>query len=56
MSRALFDAIPVGPQLSVPTIPAAGSLARFAGAPGPVGTVVSTPQVGGQTAYSVVLS
>ena len=37
-------------------IPAAGSPARFAGAPGPVGTVVSTPQVGGQTAYSVVLS
>ena len=55
MSRALFDAIPVGPQLSVPTIPEAGSPARFAGAPGPVGMVVSTPQVGGQTAYSVVL-
>lgn len=55
MSRALFDAIPVGPELSVPVIPAAGLPARFAGAPGPVGTVVSTPQVGGQTAYSVVL-
>jgi type VII secretion protein EccB len=55
MSRALFDAIPVGPQLSVPEIPGAGLAARFAGAPGPVGTVISTPQVGGQTAYSVVL-
>lgn len=55
MSRALFDAIPVGPVLSVPAIAGAGSAARFAGAPGPVGTVVSTPQVGGQTAYSVVL-
>jgi len=56
MSRALFDAIPVGPELSVPVIPGAGSPARFAGAPGPIGTVVSTPQVGGQTAYSVVLA
>jgi len=56
MSRALFDAIPVGPPLSVPVIEGAGSTARFAGAPGPVGTVVSTPQVGGQTAYSVVLA
>ena len=56
MSRALFDAIPVGPELSVPVIAGAGSPARFAGAPGPVGTVVSTPQVGGQTAYSVVLA
>lgn len=56
MSRALFDAIPVGPELSVPVIAGAGSPARFAGAPGPIGTVVSTPQVGGQTAYSVVLA
>lgn len=56
MSRALFDAIPVGPELSVPVIPNAGAPARFAEAPGPVGTVVSTPQVGGQTAYSVVLT
>ena len=56
MSRALFDAIPVGPQLAVPVIAGAGSPARFAGAPGSVGTVVSTPQVGGQTAYSVVLA
>lgn len=56
MSRALFDAIPVGPVLSVPVIAGAGSAARFADAPGPVGTVASTPQVGGRTAYSVVLA
>lgn len=56
MSRALFDAIPVGPVLSVPVIAGAGSAAKFAGAPGPVGTLVSTPQVGGRTAYSVVLA
>jgi len=56
MSRALFDAIPVGPELTVPTVPQAGSPAGFAEAPGPVGTVVSTPQVGGQVTYSVVLS
>ncbi|WP_444309138.1 type VII secretion protein EccB, partial [Mycobacterium marinum] len=56
MSRALLDAVPVGPELSVPVIPGAGLPAWFAGAPGPVGTVVSTPQVGGQTAYSVVLT
>lgn len=56
MSRALLDAVPVGPELSVPVIPAAGSAARFADAPGPVGAVVATPQVGGQTAYSVVLA
>lgn len=55
MSRALFDAIPVGPALTVPAIPHAGERARFANAPGPVGTVVSTPQVGGSAAYSVVL-
>jgi type VII secretion protein EccB len=55
MSRALFDAIPVGPALTVPTVPQAGSPAGFAGAPGPVGTVVSTGQVGGQVTYSVVL-
>ena len=47
MSRALFDAIPVGAALTVPTIARAGEPARFADAPGPVGTVVSTPQVGG---------
>lgn len=56
MSRALLDAIPVGPALSVPAIPGAGSPAKFAGAPAPVGTVITTPQVGGQTAYSVVLA
>ncbi|MDQ1249417.1 MAG: hypothetical protein QG597_3792 [Actinomycetota bacterium] len=55
MSQALFDAIPVGAALTVPAIPGAGSPAGFADAPGPVGTVVSTPQVGGQTQYSVVL-
>lgn len=56
ISRALLDAIPVGPELSVPVIAGAGTAARFLGAPGPIGTVVSTPQVGGQTAYSVVLA
>lgn len=56
MSRALFDAVAVGPELSVPVIPAAGSPARFADAPAPVGAVIATPQVGGQTAYSVVLA
>ena len=56
MSRALFDAIPVGPALTVPAIPNAGQQARFDKAPGPVGTVVSTPQVGGQPTYSVVLA
>ena len=56
MSRALFDAIPVGPRAVGAGDRGAGSPARFAGAPGPVGTVVSTPQVGGQTAYSVVLA
>jgi ESX secretion system ATPase EccB len=56
MSRALFDAIPVGPALTVPVIPNAGAPAGFPGAPGPVGTVLSTPQVDGETTYSVVLS
>ena len=56
MSRALFDAIPVGAALTVPAIPNAGAPARFPNAPGPVGTVVSTPQVGGTTTYSVVLT
>lgn len=55
MSRALLDAIPVAPPLVVPVIPGNGGPAGFAGAPGPVGTVVSTPQVQGNTAYSVVL-
>jgi type VII secretion protein EccB len=56
MSRALFDAIPVGPALTVPAIPNAGAPAHFPNAPGPVGTVVSTPQVGGANTYSVVLT
>lgn len=55
MSQGLFNAIPVGPALTVPVIPGAGGPAGFANAPGPVGTVVSTPQVGGETTYSVVL-
>ncbi len=55
MSRGLFDAIPVGPALTVPTIPNAAAPAGFPNAPGPVGTVISTPQVGGQSTYSVVL-
>ncbi|MBN3459457.1 type VII secretion protein EccB [Mycobacterium sp. DSM 3803] len=55
MSPALFDAIPVGSALTVPVIPKLGEPAGFAEAPGPVGTVVSTPQVGGQPTYSVVL-
>lgn len=56
MSRALFDAVPVGAALTVPAIPNAGAPAHFPNAPGPVGTVVSTPQVGGTTTYSVVLT
>jgi type VII secretion protein EccB len=56
MSRALLDAIPVGAALTVPAVPNAGAPARFPSAPGPVGTVVSTPQVGGATTYSVVLA
>jgi type VII secretion protein EccB len=56
MSRALFDAIPVGAPLTVPAIPDSGQPARFAGAPGPIGSVVLTPQVGGQMRYSLVLA
>lgn len=56
MSRALFDAIPVGSALTVPVIPRLGEPAGFADAPGPVGTVVSTPQVGGAATYSVVVT
>ena len=55
MSRALFDALPVGPELSVPEVPNAGSPATFAGAPGPVGTVIVTPQISGPQQYSLVL-
>jgi type VII secretion protein EccB len=56
MSRALFDALPVGPELTVPEIPGAGSPATFAGAPGPVGTVIVTPQISGPQQYSLVLT
>ena len=56
MSRALFDALPVGPELTVPELPNAGSPATFAGAPGPVGTVIVTPQISGPQQYSLVLA
>jgi type VII secretion protein EccB len=56
MSRALFDALPVGPELTVPEVPNAGSPAAFAGAPGPVGTVLVTPQISGPQQYSLVLT
>lgn len=56
MSRALYDALPVGPELSVPKVPDAGSKADFPGAPGPVGTVIVTPQISGPQQYSVVLA
>jgi type VII secretion protein EccB len=56
MSRALYDALPVGPALSVPKVPDAGKPAGFSGAPGPVGTVIVTPQVSGPQQYSVVLA
>lgn len=55
MSPALMNAIPVAAPLTVPVIAGAGAPAGFPGAPGPVGTVVSTPQVGGDATYSVVL-
>ncbi len=55
MSRALYDALPVGPELSVPKVPDAGKPAGFPGAPGPVGTVIVTPQISGPQQYSVVL-
>ncbi|ORV87505.1 type VII secretion protein EccB [Mycobacterium interjectum] len=56
MSRALYDALPVGPELTVPEIPNAGSAATFGGAPGPVGTVIVTPQISGPQQYSLVLA
>lgn len=55
MSRALYDALPVGPELSVPKVPGAGQPAAFSNAPGPVGTVLVTPQISGPQQYSVVL-
>src|ERR1700757_3009635 len=56
MSRALFDSLPVGAELTVPKVPDAGKPAGFAGAPGPVGTVIVTPQISGPQQYSVVLA
>jgi type VII secretion protein EccB len=56
MSRALFDALPVGPELAVPEIQNAGSPAAFPGAPGPIGTVIVTPQISGPQQYSLVLA
>jgi type VII secretion protein EccB len=55
MSSALFDALPVGPPLSVPAVPGAGEPAQFPNAPGPVGTVFATPQLSGPQQFSVVL-
>ena len=56
MSHALYDALPVGPELAVPEVPNAGSPATFAGAPGPVGTMLVTPQISGPQQYSLVLT
>ncbi len=56
MSRALFDALPVGPELAVPEIQNAGAPAAFPGAPGPVGTVIVTPQISGPQQYSLVMA
>ncbi|MFV0493508.1 type VII secretion protein EccB [Mycobacterium sp.] len=55
MSHALYDALPVGPELLVPEVPEAGSPATFPGAPGPVGTILVTPQVSGPQQYSLVV-
>lgn len=55
MSQALFDALPVGPELVIPQVPEAGHPPAFPGAPGPVGTVFTTPQLAGPQQYSVVL-
>ncbi len=56
MSHALYDALPVGPELVVPEVPNAGTPATFAGAPGPVGTILVTPQISGPQQYSLVLA
>jgi type VII secretion protein EccB len=56
MSRALFDALPVGPELTVPQILNAGTPATFPNAPGPIGTVIVTPQISGPQQYSLVLA
>ena len=42
MSHALYDALPVGPELLVPEVPNGGAAATFAGAPGAVGTILAT--------------
>jgi type VII secretion protein EccB len=55
MSHALYDALPVGPELLVPEVPNAGASATFAGAPGAVGTILVTPQISGPQQYSLVL-
>ncbi len=55
MSHALYDALPVGPELLVPEIPDASAPATFPGAPGPVGTILVTPQISGPQQYSLVL-
>lgn len=56
MSHALYDALPVGPELLVPEIPNLGAKATFPGAPGPVGTVLVTPQISGPQQYSLVFA
>jgi type VII secretion protein EccB len=56
MSHALYDALPVGPELTVPDVPNANANANFSGAPGPVGTVIVTPQISGPQQYSLVLT
>ncbi|GFG75756.1 type VII secretion protein EccB [Mycobacterium botniense] len=56
MSRALYDALPVGPELVVPKVPNLGAPAAFPNAPGLVGTVLVTPQISGPQQYSVVLA
>lgn len=56
MSRALFDALPVGPELAVPFVPDAGTPPQFPNPPGPVGTVLTTPQLSGPRQFSVVLA
>ncbi len=56
MSHPLFDALPVGPELVVPEVPNLGAPAAFPGAPGPVGTVIVTPQISGPQQYSLVLA
>ncbi len=56
MSRALYDALPVGPELTVPQVQNAGGQASFPGAPGPIGTVIVTPQISGPQQYSLVLA